>query len=257
MESSYIQGRKPVLELLSLSGGRVDLVLIKKPVPGDLRQVIEKCKQAGVRFRLTSAQELDRLARGHQGVVARIRAISGVRPEDIFSLSEHSVFPVILALDQVQDTGNFGTLARTMAALGGMGIITPKDRSAYLGEGAMKSSAGAITRIKLAQVTNMARTLDQALDEGLWIYGAASGDGKNVFEVDFSFPAVLVLGGEEKGIRPNVLKRCHEKVHIPMPGGFDSLNVAQAGAVILGRMLMAWGQWREVKDRNTADRFNE
>ena len=237
MESNYIPGRKPVLELLSSSGHRVDLVLIKKPVPGDLSQVIEKCRQEGIRFRLAPVQELDRLARGHQGVIARVKAISSVEPEHIFSLAAASAFPVILALDQVQDAGNLGTLSRTMAAFGGMGIMVPKDRSAHPGLGAVKSSAGAITRINMAQVTNLARTLDQARDQGIWVYGAVAGEGASVFEVNFNFPAVLVLGGEEKGIRPNVLKRCHEKVHIPMPGNFDSLNVAQAGAVILGQML--------------------
>ena len=237
MESSYIQGRKPVLELLSVSADRVDLVLIKKPVPGELRQVIEICRQTGIRFRLTTAQELDRLAKGHQGVIARVRAINNALPEDIFSLTANSHFPVILALDQVQDPGNLGTLARTMAALGGPGIITPKDRSAHPGAGAMKSSAGAISRINLAQVTNLSRTLDLARDNGFWIYGAVMREGSDVFEMKLNFPALLVLGGEDKGIRPNVLKRCHEKVHIPMPGGFDSLNVAQAGAIILGQML--------------------
>jgi len=237
MESSYIPGRKPVLELLSSSWDRVDLVLIKKPVPGDLGQIIEKCRQSGVRFRLTSVQELDRLARGHQGVVARVRAIKNAQPEEIFSLAEDGIFRVILALDQVQDTGNLGTLARTMAALGGAGIFTPRDRSAHPGAGAMKSSAGAITRINLAQVTNLSRTLDQARNQGFWIYGSVVHEGTNIFEMEFNFPAILILGGEEKGIRPNVLKRCHEKIHIPMPGKFESLNVAQAGAIILGQML--------------------
>ena len=242
MESSYIQGRKPVLELLSVSADRVDLVLIKKPVPGELRQVIEICRQTGIRFRLTTAQELDRLAKGHQGVIARVRAINNALPEDIFSLTANSHFPVILALDQVQDPGNLGTLARTMAALGGPGIITPKDRSAHPGAGAMKSSAGAISRINLAQVTNLSRTLDLARDNGFWVYGAVMREGSDVFEMKLNFPALLVLGGEDKGIRPNVLKRCHEKVHIPMPGGFDSLNVAQAGAIILGQMLRGRNQ---------------
>ncbi len=237
MESPYIPGRKPVIEFLSSTPDRVDLVLIKKPAPAELGQIIEKCRQEGIRFRLTSVQELDRVARGHQGVVARIRAISSVEPEDIFSMAGTSVFPVALALDQVQDPGNLGALARTMAALGGMGIIIPKDRSAFPGAGAMKSSAGALTRIKLAQVTNLARILDQARDQGLWVYGAVAREGTNIFEMKFSFPGVLVLGGEDKGIRPNVLKRCHQQMRIPMPGGFDSLNVAQAGAIILGQML--------------------
>lgn len=237
MESSYIPGRKPVLDFLSSSPDRVDLVLIKKPVPAELGQIIEKCRQEGIRFRLTTIQELDRLARGHQGVVARIMAISSADPEEIFAMAGSSVFPVVLALDQVQDPGNLGALARTLAALGGMGIIIPKDRSALPGAGAMKSSAGALARIKLAQVTNLARTLDQARDQGLWVYGAAAREGASIFEMKFIFPGVLVLGGEDKGVRPNVLKRCQEKIHIPMPGGFDSLNVVQAGAIILGQML--------------------
>ncbi len=237
MESSYIPGRKPVLELLDLSPERVDLVLIRKPVRGELGQIVENCRNSGIRFRLVSDRELDRLARGHQGVMARIRAVSNILPEDIFSLAASSPFPVVLALDQVQDAGNLGTLARTMVCLGGMGIITPRDRSAHPGTGAMKSSAGTLVRANMSQVTNMARTLDRARDEGLWVYGAVLQQGGDVFRTEFNFPAVLVLGGEEKGIRPNVLKRCHQKVQIPMPGGFDSLNVAQAGAIILGQML--------------------
>ncbi|MFO7727647.1 MAG: 23S rRNA (guanosine(2251)-2'-O)-methyltransferase RlmB [Desulfonatronovibrio sp.] len=241
MESNYIPGRKPVLELISSGGDRIDLVLIKKPVPGDLRQIIEKCRQSGIRFRLTPAQELDRITSGHQGVIARTRVTRNTLPEDIYARAANNFFPVILALDQVQDPGNLGSLARTIAAFGGGGLITPKDRSAHQGPGAMKSSAGAITRIDMAQVTNLARTLDQARDQGYWIYGAVMREGLNLFETKFNFPAVLVLGGEEKGIRPNVLKRCHQKIHIPMPGGFDSLNVAQAGAVILGQMLRQSG----------------
>ncbi len=237
MNSSYIPGRKPVMEQLSTSSDSIDLVLIQKPATRALGQIIEKCKQSRVRFRLTTAQELDRLAKGHQGVAARIRAVKNFQPEDIFTLIHECPFPLILALDQVQDTGNLGSLARTMAAFGGAGIITPKDRSAHQGTGALKSSAGAISRIRMAQVTNLARTLDQARDEGFWIYGAVMNQGKDIYRTSFNFPAILVLGGEEKGIRPNVLKRCHEIIHIPMPGGFESLNVAQAGAIILGQML--------------------
>ncbi|WP_035244792.1 TrmH family RNA methyltransferase [Desulfonatronovibrio hydrogenovorans] len=237
MDTSYILGRKPVLEALSLQRGKVEQVLIKKPVPRNLEQVIETCRKLGIRFRLVAGAELDKAGRCHQGVAAIIRAVSPVAWEDVLSGTPDSAFPVILALDQVQDPGNLGTLARTMAAFGGSGIVIPKDRSALPGTGAMKSSAGALARINMVQVTNMARALDLADEQGFTIYGAVPDQGLSVFDADFSFPAVLVLGGEQKGIRPNVLKRCQEKIHIPMPGGFDSLNVAQAGAVILGQML--------------------
>lgn len=225
------------MELLSSAPDQVDTVLIKKPVSPGLGIILEKCRQTGVRFKLTSSQDLDRIARKHQGVAARIRSIKNAEPETVLSQTKQCVFPVALALDQIQDPGNLGTLARTMAALGAGGILIPKDRSAHPGQGAMKASAGALTRINLSQVTNLARTLDMARDEGYWIYGAVPEDGTNIFKIKFNIPAILILGAEEKGIRPNVLKRCHEKVQIPMPGGFDSLNVAQAGAMILGQML--------------------
>ncbi|RQD64557.1 MAG: 23S rRNA (guanosine(2251)-2'-O)-methyltransferase RlmB [Desulfonatronovibrio sp. MSAO_Bac4] len=237
METNYVPGPKPVMELLSSAPDQVDTVLIKKPVSPGLGIILEKCRQTGVRFKLTSSQDLDRIARKHQGVAARIRSIKNAEPETVLSQTKQCVFPVALALDQIQDPGNLGTLARTMAALGAGGILIPKDRSAHPGQGAMKASAGALTRINLSQVTNLARTLDMARDEGYWIYGAVPEDGTNIFKIKFNIPAILILGAEEKGIRPNVLKRCHEKVQIPMPGGFDSLNVAQAGAMILGQML--------------------
>ncbi|MFW6004908.1 MAG: 23S rRNA (guanosine(2251)-2'-O)-methyltransferase RlmB, partial [Desulfonatronovibrionaceae bacterium] len=202
----------------------------------ELGRIIQLCRENNIRYRLASIEELNRMFSNHQGVAARLKSVQTVDPETIFARSRLASLPVVLGLDQVQDPGNLGTLARTAAALDAMGIIIPKDRSALPGAGAIKSSAGALTRISLARVTNLARTLDQAMDSGFWIYGAALDRGSDVFKCDFSFPCVLVLGGEEKGIRPNVLKRCHEKIHIPMPGGFQSLNVAQAGAVILSQM---------------------
>lgn len=225
------------MELLSSAPDQIDTVLIKKPVSPGLGVILEKCRQAGVRFKLTSGQDLDKVARNHQGVAARIRSIKNAEPETVLSQTKQCVFPTALALDQVQDPGNLGTLARTMAALGAGGIFIPKDRSAHPGQGAMKASAGALIRIKLSQVTNLARTLDMARNEGFWIYAAVHEQGADIFQTQFNYPAILILGAEEKGIRPNVLKRCHEKIQVPMPGGFDSLNVAQAGAIILGQML--------------------
>lgn len=237
MKNDFLPGRKPVYEFISASPEQVDLVLVKKPVSKEFNRILDKCRQHNIKYRLSSAQEMDRIFKGHNGILARLKTIKSADADMIRTKSSTSPFPVVLALDQVQDAGNLGALCRTMTAFGGMGIITPKDRSAHPGAGAMKASAGAMTRIDLAQVTNLARTLDDYRDNGLWIYGAVAREGTSCFEMEFNFPAVLVLGGEEKGIRPNVLKRCHEQIHIPMPGGFESLNVAQAGAVILGQML--------------------
>ncbi|EFI32942.1 RNA methyltransferase, TrmH family, group 3 [Desulfonatronospira thiodismutans ASO3-1] len=240
MHENLVLGKKPVMEALEENPEHIDLVLVKKPVPRGLDPVISRCRQLHVRFKLVPDQELQQMGAARQGIAARLRMQTLVDLDLLLNNTTRAVFPVLLLLDQVQDPGNLGTLARTLAALGGAGIIIPRDRSAPLGPGAMKASAGALNRIGVAQVTNLARTLDHIDQAGFNIYAATMDQGQSVLEQTFVFPAVLVLGGEEKGIRPNVLKRCPGKIHIPMAGGMDSLNVAHAGALILGRML----SWR-------------
>ena len=145
--------------------------------------------------------------------------------------------PLLLALDQVQDPGNVGTLCRTLYALGGAGLLLPRHNSAYLGPGARRAAAGALEHLPVAQVTNLALALDSADEAGLTIYGAGGAEGPNsldAFTDRMRLPAVLVLGNEDKGLRPGVAKRCAHMLRIPLARSFDSLNVAQAGAVLLG-----------------------
>ncbi|WP_291319583.1 23S rRNA (guanosine(2251)-2'-O)-methyltransferase RlmB [Desulfonatronospira sp.] len=237
MHNNLVLGKKPVMEILEEKPDHVDLVLIKKPVPPGLDPVLSRCRQLHVRFKLVPDQELQKMGAARQGIAARLRAHTLIDLDLLLKSTTEAELPVLLLLDQVQDSGNLGTLARTLAALGGAGIIIPRDRTAPLGPGAMKASAGALTRIGISQVTNLARTLDHIGRKGFNIYAATMNQGQSVLKQTFAFPAVMVLGGEEKGIRPNVLKRCPYKIHIPMAGSVDSLNVAQAGALILGRMM--------------------
>lgn len=231
-------GRKPVLELLSSRPETLDTVFLSEDAPG-LGEVIGKCRELGVRFRKVRRPDLDRMFPGnHQGVVARLRGRQLLELDQLITLACQSPFPLILALDQVQDPGNVGTLARTLLALGGAGLLFPKDRTAFIGPAAAKAAAGALDSLPLCQVVNLARALDTCAEAGLAIYGSGTGSGsRNLFEARLNFPAVLILGNEDKGMRPNVGKRCTEKLSIPMQGGFDSLNVAQAGAMIMTEML--------------------
>lgn len=135
------------------------------------------------------------------------------------------------------DPGNVGTLCRTLYALGGAGLLLPRHNSAYLGPAARRAAAGALEHLPVAQVTNLAHALDSAEEAGLTIYGAGGAPGPNsldAFADGMRLPAVLVLGNEDKGLRPGVAKRCAHMLRIPLARPFDSLNVAQAGAVLLG-----------------------
>lgn len=234
----YIPGRKPVLELLTTNTDNLDTVFVVDKLDG-VGEIIKRCVQQRVRFRKVQREELDRIFPGnHQGVVARVRSLHLVDMNELVTQAQLASIPLILALDQVQDPGNVGTLARTLYALGGIGLIFPKDRFAFLGQGAVKSAAGTLDKIALCQVVNLARALDDLRSNGFWIYGTGIQEtSSSLFATSINFPAVLVLGNEDKGMRPGVAKRCHAMLSIPMDKGFDSLNVAQAGAMVMGEML--------------------
>lgn len=243
-----LMGRKPVLEAVLQTPERIDAVLVRdgKRMP-DVERILDACREAGVRFRLVPQSELDRLAPGvNQGVAARLTGAAFVELEAAVAAARAAPLPVLVVLDQVQDPGNVGTLARTLYALGGGGLVVPKDGGAHLGGAAAKASAGALARLPVARVVNVARALDELAEAGFAIYctgsrAGAGADAVGAFDFTPSFPCALVLGGEEKGVRPNVAKRCETRLEIPFAREFDSLNVAQAGAILLGLFAKSRG----------------
>ena len=207
------------------------------------------CRAHGIRCNAVDAAALDRLcgrprrghAVAHQGVAARLAATEFVSLEALLLSVPEAPLPLLLALDQVQDPGNVGTLCRTLYALGGAGLLLPRHHSADLGPAARRTAAGALERLAVAQVTNLAHALDSAEEAGLAVYGTGDGSGSaggapcvDAFTTPIELPAVLVLGNEDKGLRPGVAKRCSTFLRIPLARKFDSLNVAQAGAILMG-----------------------
>jgi 23S rRNA (guanosine2251-2'-O)-methyltransferase len=249
-----LPGIKPVLELLSHDPGRIDLVYCRKGLRS--REALEAqnlCRQNGLRFTLVEQAVLDRLCRdarqnqntaahqvAHQGIAARLAVSSFGGLDELFSAAVDAPLPIVLALDQVQDPGNIGTLARTLYALGGAGIILPLHNGAYLGPAAHKAATGALEHLPLARATNLSHALVKAASLGFAVYGAGRGDetagrgARDAFVETLRLPAVLALGNEQKGLRPGVAKRCDILLRIPQARAFDSLNVAQAGAILLG-----------------------
>ena len=244
-----LPGMKPVLELLAATPGRVSQIFCRKGLnSADAGEVRRLCGLHGIRCTTVDAATLDRLCgrpRGghgvaHQGVAARLAATEFTSLEQLLRSVPDAPLPLLLALDQVQDPGNVGTLCRTLYALGGAGLVLPRHNSAYLGPAARRTAAGALERLPVAQVTNLAHALDSAEEAGLAIYGTGDGTGTgathaaDAFTTPMALPAVLVLGNEDKGLRPGVAKRCGTFLTIPFARRFDSLNVAQAGAILMG-----------------------
>lgn len=234
---AVLPGIKPVLELLESDPSRIDTILIRRGRrSSDTDALMNRCRTAHVRFTLVDAPALDKLYAGaHQGVVARLYDAGYVEMSELLDTAPDAPLPLIIALDQIQDPGNVGTLARSLYALGGAGLIIPRHNTAYLGASAQRASAGALNKLPVARVTNLARALDEAAEAGYTIYGTMLGsESINAFTAELRTPSILVLGNEDKGMRPNVAKRCDAMLHIPMLRAFDSLNVAQAGALLMG-----------------------
>jgi len=232
-----LPGVKPVLELLERDPARIDTLFLKKGMhsPESVR-MLDLCRLVSVRFSLVEGRVLDALCCGgrHQGAVARLLGKASVELSELFKALHSAHLPLILAFDQIQDTGNMGALARSLHALGGAGLIVPRHNSAYLGPGAMRASAGTLDMLPICKVANLGRAMEETRKAGITVYGASlRPDSTNALTAKILTPAVLVLGNEKKGIRPGVVKHCEELLHIPMQHGFDSLNVAQAGAMLL------------------------
>ena len=264
-ETTVLSGFKPVCELVERDPARIDMVLVRKGRrSADTDRLLDLCRAQGVRFSLVDAAALERLAESggsggssHQGVMARLLVNTFMPLDELLTQAAHAPLPLIVALDQVQDAGNAGALARTLYALGGGGLITPRHNGVYLGGGARRAAAGALEQLPVARVTNLARALEEAADCGYTVYAAARPDaadatdapGKSApsrqsgpeegsaFTDALRLPAVLVLGSEEHGLRPLVRKHCERAIWIPMLREFDSLNVAQAGGILISCFL--------------------
>lgn len=246
-ETPVLSGLKPVIELLHRNPSHIDTLFLRKGQRSSERsEILDLCRAAHVRFILTDANTLSKLCpTAHQGIVARLYDAGFIELDHLIEQTLKAPLPLIIALDQVQDTGNVGSLARSLYAFGGAGIIIPKHHTAYLGAGARRAAAGTLERLPITKVTNLARTLDTLRDANFTIYGTSAPhpESLNAFLTPFSLPAVLVLGNEDEGIRPNVLKRCDHCLHIPMiRTDIDSLNVAQAGSILMSCFLRQYLQ---------------
>ncbi len=198
-----------------------------------IRRVLELAKTLQVRYRMVPKSELDIKAPGlrHQGVIAYVPEKAFDTEDMLYRAAEPE--HLLLVLDGVQDPHNLGACLRTAEAAGVTAVILPKDRSASLTAVARKSAAGAAERVPIVTVTNLSRTLTQLKELGYWVTGLAGEGTESIFDIDFTGPTVLVMGGEGEGMRRLTRDGCDRLARIPMQGKVESLNVSVATAVCL------------------------
>ncbi|MHC1752668.1 23S rRNA (guanosine(2251)-2'-O)-methyltransferase RlmB [Humidesulfovibrio sp.] len=234
---SVTAGRNAVRELLEAAPKRIDGIFVRKGQrDAKVQEIVALADENRIKVQFVDDMFLRRLFAGtHQGVVAVTAAVEYADLDTLIASVVDAPLPVLLALDQVQDPGNMGAIARTAWALGAAGLLVPRHGGAYIGAGAMRASAGALHHLPVARVTNMSQALDACAEAGLNILCADS-EGENLNSAIIHMPAVLVMGGEEKGVRHGVSKHCQQRLAIPLRRTFDSLNVAQAAAICLARL---------------------
>ena len=221
----------PIFEIVKSAPTRVNKILIQK----DKRQrkisdIIHQAKTKDIPLVFVPKQKLDRLDRSHQGVVALLTPKEFSTLEAILSSVK---VPLLVLLDGIEDPQNLGAIIRTAEGAGVDGIILPERRSAGLSEAVSLVSAGALGYMKVARVKNLARTIDDLKDAGIWLVGAEAAGKEYWYEFDYKLPVGLVLGSEGKGLRPLIRKKCDKILSIPLLGNITSLNVSVAAAIFL------------------------
>jgi 23S rRNA (guanosine2251-2'-O)-methyltransferase len=232
----YLYGRHAILEALRAKL-QIEEILIAMGVHtrGALDELMALAKTANVPVRGVARGDLDRMARNHQGVIARIGEYRYAEIADLLAVAHERGEPVfLLMLDSVQDPQNFGTLLRTAEAVGVHGIVIAERRAVGVTAAVVKASAGAVNHLKVARVTNLARTIETLKRENVWIVGIENvPEAKDYSQMDYRMPIALVLGSEGEGLGRLVREKCDFLVKLPMWGKVGSLNVAVAGSVIL------------------------
>jgi 23S rRNA (guanosine2251-2'-O)-methyltransferase len=231
-----IYGINPVLE--ALRARRVTEIRIASRTDERFAAVLRLADEQGVTVRRVSPDELGRAARGggsrdaiHQGIVADVRESADTTVEDLVAGAQGPA--LIVVLDGIEDPHNVGAILRTVDAAGADGVVRQSRRAAALGGAAAKASAGAVAHVKVAEVVNIARALEDLKEAGVWTVGLAGDAPKQYDELDLTLPTAFVVGAEGTGLRRLVRERCDWLVSIPMRGQVGSLNVSVATGIAL------------------------
>jgi len=233
MENKLI-GRNPVSEALK-SGQDIDKIFVKKDADGSLLPILRMARNKKIPISEVDRRKLDSMSDGenHQGIVAFLPEESYKTVEDILNNAyDKDEKPFVIILDKITDPHNLGSIIRTAHCVGAHGVIIPKHGSAGLNSVAAKTASGAAAYTPVARVTNIARTIDELKEKGLWIVGADMG-GESMYNVDMKGAIGLVIGNEGEGISRLVREKCDFIAEIPMWGQIDSLNASVAAAVLM------------------------
>lgn len=235
MDQEFIIGKNPVVEALKSDRDINKIYIAEGSQKGQMQQIIALAKERRILVHFVPKKKLDGMVDGsHQGVAASVAAYKYAELDDLFSAAEKKgEEPFFIILDELEDPHNLGSIMRTADAVGAHGIIIPKRRSVGLTATVAKASAGAIEYVPVVRVTNLARTIDDLKERGVWIAGTDAKGKEDFRSIDGNMPLALVIGSEGKGMGRLVRDKCDFLFRLPMKGKITSLNASVAAALLM------------------------
>lgn len=234
-KSSLVVGRQAVLEALQ-TGNQLDKIYLTRDAKGMvIEEIYSLSKQLNVPISKVPVEKLNNFnVANHEGCVAIKAKVQYHDLQDIIShVVDKGEIPLLLMLDGITDIRNIGGIARTAYCCGADAIIIPDKGVGALNEDALLTSAGALEKIPICRVNSLMKTVDDLHLNGIKVYASEMIADKTIAEINFKEPCAIVMGSEDKGIYPALMKICDEKIKIPIKGDFESLNVSVATGIIL------------------------
>jgi 23S rRNA (guanosine2251-2'-O)-methyltransferase len=234
-KTSRIYGIRAVIEAIN-SKRAIDKIFIQKGLGGSLYKELESLiRENGISFSYVPIEKLNRLTRNnHQGVIANISPIEFYNFETLVEeVLEKKEVPLFLLLDQLSDVRNFGAIIRTAECTGVDGIVIQKKGAAPVTEDTIKTSAGAAFKVPIAKIDHLKDAVFYLQSSGIQVIAATEKTERSIYDINFKVPCAIIMGSEDTGISPSILKTADHKAKLPLLGEIASLNVSVACAVFL------------------------
>lgn len=235
-DDNWIYGVHAVRNAIEFSPGRVRRLWVAdgRRTDGALGTVLAAARAANVGVERVQRTALDAVAPGvHQGVAALCEPFAPAAEKELERRWGEFAAPFLLILEGVQDPRNLGACLRTAAAAGVDAVLLHRHNAANLSPVAAKAASGALERLFIVSVTNVARRIEWLKARGVWVVGGDDRAGASLFEAEIAAPVAIAIGGEGKGLRRLTRERCDLLVRIPMAGAVSSLNVSVAAGILL------------------------
>mgnify|MGYP000453639477 FL=1 len=236
MSDEIVFGIHAVNNVLKRSPERVKEMYVQQGRDDErLQQLFTLAKQNGIHVQVVKKHFLDEQADGnHQGVALKAKPVQVKNEHDLYAQLDKLNEPAfVLILDSITDPHNLGACLRTADAAGVHAVIAPKDKAVGITATVSKVACGAAETVPFYQVTNLARTMKEFQERGIWLYGTAGEASESIYKTDLKGPIAIAMGAEGKGLRRLTRESCDHLIHVPMAGDVSSLNVSVAAGVCL------------------------